>query len=228
MDFKLEKEMIPIIKNGLNKYFKFNALAEELPVNHRIVDIVIADITFENEHIYKNKQNLTRLSLSELDVLAMIYIEKNVSIHFLKSRLHMDPTNIKKLYISKFERLGLIRKSSRYKYETTAWANIKVNSIVSIEAKLSNWKEALQQGIDNLSFADYSYVALDESSINTQKISEHFKKYNIGLLSVNNNGMVKLVYKSKRNKSPNYSDFAFQRMILCRDIIINKRKWSMT
>ena len=62
---------------------------------------------------------------------------------------------------------------------------IKDNEIISIEAKLKNWKRALIQAYKYRSFSKKSYVFMDIDYIDVPlgNISE-FKKYNIGLGSV--------------------------------------------
>lgn len=228
MNFKLEKEMIPIIKDRVGNLFRIGAIAEELPVNHRIVDLVVADIIFsELRNLLVYKTAFKKLTLAELDVLADIYIREQVTIHYLKKKLRMDAETVKRTYLNKFLNNNLIVKISKYKYKTTEWSQIKIKHMISIEVKLSNWKNVLNQGIDNLTFADYSYVALDESICSSKKIMEKFMEKNVGVLSVSNKNMIELVYKPKINRFTKPNDYALQRIILCRDIICNQSKWHL-
>lgn len=208
--------------------FRVGALAEELPVNHRIVDIVIAEVIYpENKQFESFRVAFKKLTVNELDVLADIYIKEQVSIHYLKKKLRMDVDTIKKTYLNKFLENNLIVKNSRYQYKATEWSQIKINQMISIEAKLTDWKNVLSQAIDNFSFADYSYVALDESVCSSEKVIGEFVEKNVGVLSVSNKEVVELIYKPRINKSTNPSDFALQRMILCRDFICNQNKWKI-
>lgn len=59
----------------------------------------------------------------------------------------------------------------------------------AIELKLSNWKRALEQAFRYKSFAEYSYVILDNSRTKPAiKNLPEFKKRNIGLLGMDDNG----------------------------------------
>lgn len=227
MNYNLEKEMIPVIEKYVVNKFKCEAIAEELPVNHRIVDIVLAKVSYPEENrLQAYKTSFNKLTMAELDVLADIYIKKQISIHYLIKKLRMDSNSIKEKYLNKFMKNNLILRVSKYRYKTTEWAEIKVKNIIAIEAKLSDWKTVLTQAIDNLAFADYSYVAIDEA-VCTEKIISQFVEKNIGIMSVGNGNMVKLVNKPKINKNTIPGDFALQRILVCRDLICNKSKWKL-
>ncbi|WP_445489835.1 hypothetical protein [Niallia sp. 03133] len=227
MNYNLEKEMIPVIEKYVVNKFKCEAIAEELPVNHRIVDIVLAKVSYPEENrLQAYKTSFNKLTMAELDVLADIYIKKQVSIHYLIKKLRMDSNSIKEKYLNKFLENNLISRFSKYRYRTTEWAEIKVENMIAIEAKLSDWKTVLNQAIDNFAFADYSYVAIDET-ICSEKIISQFVGRNIGILSVGKENMVKLVYKPKINKNTIPGDFALQRILVCRDLICNKSKWKL-
>jgi len=76
-----------------------------------------------------------------------------------------------------------------------------INYIVSIELKLRNWKRALKQAFRYRSFSNESYVILDEYNINLGlKNIEYFKKFNIGLGSINSKSELKLFYKPESTK----------------------------
>lgn len=227
MNYKLEKEMIPVIKEFALKKFNSEIIAEELPVNHRIVDIVLANVSFQDDNrLQTYKTSFNKLTIADLDVLADFYIKKRVSIHYLIKRLRMDSKLIKEKYLNKFIDYNLIEKVTRYQYQTTDWAEIKIKNMIAIEAKLSDWKTVLIQAMDNFTFADYSYVAIDES-VCSEKVISQFIERNIGILSVGGKNMVKLIYKPKINKNTNSGDFALQRLLACRDLICNKNKWSL-
>lgn len=227
MNYNLEKEMIPIIKKYAIKKFNSEVIAEELPVNHRIVDIVLAKVSYPDEkRLQAYKTSFNKLTMAELDVLADIYIKKRVSIHYLIKRLRMDSKSIKEKYLYKFMKNNLISRISKYQYKATEWAEIKIKNIIAIEAKLSDWKTVLNQALDNFTFADYSYVAIDEA-VCSEKIIRQFVERNIGVLSVGKENMVKLIYRPKINKNTILGDFALQRILICRDLICNRSKWKL-
>lgn len=76
------------------------------------------------------------------------------------------------------------------------------NKIITIELKLRNWKRALAQAYKYKSFSDISYVCMDEKNVMPALGHiEMFKKYNIGLITINNKNKVKLHYKPKAKKA---------------------------
>lgn len=68
-------------------------------------------------------------------------------------------------------------------------------SIISIEAKLSKWKIAIQQAHKNISFSHYSFVLLPLKNANQifEQNSEEFKKRGIGLITIEFNRLKILI-----------------------------------
>lgn len=61
---------------------------------------------------------------------------------------------------------------------------------IGVELKLDNWKRAMIQAFRYRSFCEMSYVVLDDTYINRAlKQIDEFKKFNIGLASINKNDM---------------------------------------
>lgn len=235
MAFALENQMIPVIKSQYNMFinttsFGSVAYAEELPVNHRIVDLLFAPMQTSAEALNNvgYKKSLKKLNMSQLDVLSIFMTNPNgVSIQNLSKILRMKPDKVHEHYLNLFLELELIQRNSRYTYTSTGWASITPLYVVAIEAKLTKWQEALDQAIYNLNFADYSYVAMDHSMNFRQNIIEKFIEANIGLLSVSVNNEIIVVYEPKKNNSYKYSDFRLQRLRLCRDLICQNSKWNI-
>lgn len=73
-------------------------------------------------------------------------------------------------------------------------------SVVSIEYKLKNWKQAIKQAYRYKSFSYEAYVVLDmEFSESAKRNIETFTKFNIGLGAVSNDG-IEFFYKPNRSK----------------------------
>ncbi len=80
--------------------------------------------------------------------------------------------------------------------------NQNSKKIITIELKLKNWKRALAQAFKYKSFSDKTYVCMDQNNIYPAlKNLEMFKKYNIGLISIDNNYKIKVYYKPKLRKA---------------------------
>lgn len=76
-----------------------------------------------------------------------------------------------------------------------------INKITAIEAKLRNWKKALYQATRYLEFANESWVLLDDyHSKPAIKHLNEFKKRNIGLLTINRQGSIELLFQPTHKK----------------------------
>lgn len=85
---------------------------------------------------------------------------------------------------------GYVEKLDGAEYRVIREYDIVLDEIIAIEAKLKDWKRALQQAKRYKKFAKQSYVLLDESNISAAlKNLDEFEKYNIGLISLSDEGL---------------------------------------
>src|SRR5699024_4364390 len=71
----------------------------------------------------------------------------------------------------------------------------------AIEAKLRNWKRALQQAYRYRWFAEYAYVVLDHHYSGPAITQLNlFKKHNVGLASIDSKGNIIKHYHPKRKE----------------------------
>ncbi len=71
--------------------------------------------------------------------------------------------------------------------------------IIAIEAKLQDWKGALQQSLNNILFASKAFALLPDKII-SKKMLEHYQGSNVGVLSFNTT--FREVVQPKTNKIP--------------------------
>lgn len=76
----------------------------------------------------------------------------------------------------------------------------KARRIVAIEAKLTNWRKAIQQAVANLWFASQSYVLLPPMRT-LKKVAQEAKKFGIGVI-VFDGEQTKMIVKPKRQRIP--------------------------
>lgn len=88
---------------------------------------------------------------------------------------------------------GTVKYGMEFNYQRGRTDVIAVSSegkVIAFEAKLTKWKEALQQAYRNQCFADLSYVLLPETEvINASRYNFEFSKRGVGLCSVTENGI---------------------------------------
>ena len=232
MSFKKEKNMIPIIINNLENKLKLKnkiAIAKELPVNKRRIDIAYAE--FEKDFVinYHFKNIFKKLNMNELKVLAFMRHYKIFTIKEIADKLFLDYSDAKNKYFLPFKNLKLISKKSNYKYKISSELVNNSSIIYSIEAKIKFWKEAIKQAEYNKLFSDYSFIAMDDKIINKKrkKILFNCYKKNIGLIKVKKNNNLSIIYKPKKNNDISFGKYYFQQMKIIRDITIGDRKWNL-
>jgi hypothetical protein len=74
-----------------------------------------------------------------------------------------------------------------------------VEEIISIEAKLKNWRKALEQSVNNTLFSSQSYILFPRKHI-TENLIHTYNNTNIGIISFDRSYSV--VKKAKKQKIP--------------------------
>jgi len=74
-----------------------------------------------------------------------------------------------------------------------------VHEIIAIEAKLKNWKQALDQTLNNVYFASKSFALFPDTTIN-RRLLKNYKENDVGVLSFGTT--YKEVVKPKKHKIP--------------------------
>ncbi|HAS87942.1 MAG TPA: hypothetical protein DCS48_01340 [Desulfovibrio sp.] len=88
--------------------------------------------------------------------------------------------------INQFWVAGFLKKNENSTYSSAKTYRPEVGMSLAIEAKLKNWKQALNQARRYKRFAQYSYVLLDKQySTPAEANIEVFKQHNVGLISMN-------------------------------------------
>lgn len=94
--------------------------------------------------------------------------------------------------------LGVAKKIEENSFEIFKYGKSPVSKIISIEAKLSNWKRALDQAYRYKEFSHQSWVLLDHSKIDgALKNIERFQNAGIGLASFSTMGELFILFSPK-------------------------------
>ncbi len=220
--FSSEKDLVLKLKSNysiicnwdINTYT--TKLLEEVDLGFGVADLVISKI--------KTSKNRKQTYLNYFDLTIYKIIESNPEISFEKIRdiTKADSSTIKKS-IEKLMLESYVKEmDTLYKLSRT-YKNYLLDSI-AIEAKLKNWKRALNQAYRYKWFASTSYVVLDEKHISGAVLNiDLFKKMNVGLACINKKGNVSILFKPKKEKP---IDIKMQ-MLLNETVLINyldKRK----
>ncbi len=182
MKFEAESDLIRVIKHKIRNVYtgKNIEIFEEISLGFGVADIIICDFKESNK---KNKDFIVGLSGTDANIYNIIHKSKNVSFDVLYDRTRSSKKTISvsltKLislkYIKQVNNIFMINKEYEFPFR----------NVFAIEAKLRNWKRALNQAHRYKWFAEYVFVVLDayhaEPAIQNLDM---FKRYNVGLVTI--------------------------------------------
>lgn len=197
--FKTEASFVDTIthtvrKNGgnlhdrLKKYEKI-VISQEVALGYGIADIVIAK--------YQSRTTLptrsSKLNLFDISLLRLIKNKKEIDFDKIfcitKSSKQKIENSIQKLITNKIIEVS---KENYYSYKN--YKSVLTNSI-AIEAKLKNWKRALNQAYRYKWFSEKSFVFIPEENIQPAYNNvELFKKMNVGLATVSADKKINILF----------------------------------
>ena len=209
------------------------AVTTELPSGYRIIDIIIATlpITWNKKDLTHFVSKLRPLTLQSLMILERIFTFGRISKMKLASELCIDQETLEKKYMLFLENLGLVKKVTAFSYEITEWVDFSPSEIISIELKLYRWKEAIEQALYNMRFADQSYVAFPKEIFDRYEKEMKIIQHNgIGLIVVANNGHAKVKARAKNNSQNSQKkrvDKGLQKLRILRDLVLLDNRWKI-
>lgn len=191
--FKTEKDLVRLLKHNCTTICAWNIteqnvlVSEEIDLGFGVADLVISKIT---------PQHITNyiLSNNEIYIYVAIAENKNITLNELSDSTKLSTSKVRK-YIQNliFNKL-IIEEEGRY-YAISHYPSV-MEECIAIEAKLKNWKRALNQAYRYKWFASASYVVMDREFINPAlKCISEFEKYNVGLAEIDIHGRVKIHFK---------------------------------
>lgn len=98
--------------------------------------------------------------------------------------------------ISHLKSAGALRADGNAIALKQDWKNL-LPEVVSIEAKVGNWRGAFSQAMRNALFSTQSYIALNERSAQLALRDHTFRRSHIGVISVNKSGEAELLKPAK-------------------------------
>lgn len=171
-------------------------------------DIVIV----EYYNLQNMKNNSAILNKTCLKILFEINNSNFTSVSSLSSKLGFSEKDVLKavniLDLNHLIHFSSNKKSIR-KTKLSTYSGIK--RIISIEAKIDKWREALSQASKNTCFSTDSYILINKKVCNQEIIAE-CRKHGIGIILVN--GKIETVLKCEHRPYPvSYISFEFNEWI---------------
>lgn len=172
-------------------------------------DIVIAE--FYSSFKYKNRYRET-LKVEDLKILYHILQKKKTSVVQISEELGFSLDETKKS-IKRLNLANMVQLTGNNQYvKNVPLKNFyKINKIISIEAKLDKWSEALRQAENNIWFSSESFIMLNKTKCN-DSIRKKCIESGIGVILVN--GKTQIYLKGHLRKLPvSYASFQFNEWI---------------
>ena len=206
--FKSERELVDrfnslydcFLTDILNEKIKKKFLLNEYDSHYGIADIVVGKIN-NNIKLQNNRKSVNSnwiYPLFHLNLDSIITIAEFSKIYNLSYKYASK-------YLNTYTEANFFTKIENNTYKKINNYEIVLDDIISIEAKLKDWQKAIKQAYRYKSFSNFSFVLLDEEfSSRALESLEIFIKYNIGLITINNNHY-KIHHTPKRkNLKPSY------------------------
>ncbi len=190
--FNNERELVKFLQGSIDEYFfgphRKLLTMEEVNVGYGIADLVVVEY---NEDC--SSERAATLGTLQLVMLNMIQEMNITNILTIKERTRASIGSIKKSIKSLVEE-GFVEILDDSIYLKQKYNSCVMESI-AVEAKLRNWKRALDQAYRYKTFANKSYVCMPKLTSRSaiQNIFK-FEEKNVGLMTIDEDGNIKIEY----------------------------------
>lgn len=154
-----------------------------------------------------------KLTVSDFKILFFVQVNKSITLDDICNKLGFSVEEIQKT-VSKLEKCKLLHVSTKGKCVKSVplKSYCRISKIISIEAKIDKWKEAIRQAENNIWFSTESYILLNKDSCSID-IRHTCQNMGIGIILVN--GKIDTVLRSDCRKFPvSYASLLFNDWIL--------------
>lgn len=200
---KSEQDLVNLFIEYIEDKGRTSVIITEVDTEFGRPDIL--EIIIDEKIIEKRRKNL-KYELFNKDMqfsMAYLYGKSWVKIESLINFLKVDIKEGNRL-ISNLLDSKLVSIKDKYIKSYPYKELLAVKRIISYEAKLDNWKVAINQANRNKWFTNESYIVLDSKSASLkEKIVEVCKEAEIGLIISNGNGKFKNYNNIKKSKITN-------------------------
>lgn len=168
--------MIPVIQEGFSRKYKTAKFVREFNSGNGISDLSFALLKDDFGQVKINNYN-------EMFYLVRYFsrINELVNVDEIKEKDNLDRKTFKNLVQKLLNSGHLVPEIGGYMVKKKYSSSVR--KLISIEAKLSKWKDGFYQALRYQCFSHKSYLALSSDKIKNVDF-ELFKQHNIGLISV--------------------------------------------
>jgi DNA-binding Lrp family transcriptional regulator len=166
-----------------------------------------------NKEIYnKWQKDRNKLKIIDIKILHYLYLNnKYKTILEITTELGFSKREITNS-ISRLDKAGLLKFTKDNKFKSLKKSDIfYIKEIISIEAKLKDWRRALYQAFTNMYYSSESYILFPEESI-THYMLDIYKETDIGIISFKED--IDVIKKAKKMTIPaNFNSWLFNEYI---------------
>jgi hypothetical protein len=202
--FVSEKEMKEVAVNTLPECVRSNSNTQvitEFEYSTGRADVVLLDISQAYWERRVDNLNLTQPIDEKVNLQTFLQLHGRGPVtpdYFLE--IGALDRREKSSALNWLESNGFIDRLDDGRIRTAKKFRRHVTTSISVELKLSKWKDALNQAKRGSSFTQYQYVAIDEDHVKKAKNQiSHFIDSNVGLLSIDSDGECTFHYRPERN-----------------------------
>lgn len=231
--FRLERNLVDCLVPGLEAALRPSAnlyVATEVTNRTRVVDIVLADAVHPKIAVADwadYAPGFRKLDGRKVSLLAVVWRERCISVDRLARITWTCPKDLAS-DVEQMVRLGLVEINHRRTLRPTGWAEWSPGSLIAVEAKLSDWRGAVSQALDHLSWADYSYVAMPaNSAIATREVQKALRQAGVGGLAVDSCSQIAIRPKARHFPRRGAARERMAIGLLC-DILLGSQHWNTT
>jgi len=198
--FKLEKEMIPVLRRHLSEKYQTNYFIDEFNSGNGIADLVF---TTEIE----NKENL--IFDYELIFVVLKYLNrknKKIEIKKFYKEVFLTKKQVFKL-VDLLLDIGVLGQVKEGVFIVKDKYSPPIKKITSIEAKLFDWKNGFYQALRYKTYSHKSYLAISREFSHRVNL-DLLRENNVGLITVSPE-KVDIVLKVKTEKPSNLVAYTY-------------------
>jgi hypothetical protein len=195
--FTNERSLVNSLKANYKAICHWNTIAhstevmEEVNLGFGIADLVILKL---GDVLQKKSESLTYF---DVVIYNIVYTKKSISLEQIKEITRANTSLINRS-VAKLTRESYVNKKDHVVFLSNRYQGV-ASDIVAIEAKLKNWKRALNQAFRYKWFASKSFVVLDSAHIKPALVNIYeFEKLNVGLAEIDILGNIQLHFKPKK------------------------------
>lgn len=208
----LESQLVDDITGYLDKY-KIR-YSKEIHMGIGIPDVSI------NIGASKSLPKITDYYL--LSLIEYISEKKRVSANDLATHFSYDKTKVQN-YLNQLIGCGIVQEKNNQIVLNRKIFGLNLGKIISIEAKIKDWKSGILQAQRYIMFSDYSYLALPKDRINAVNTDELIEA-GIGLLAVSASSMEEVVPPSQSTECEYKQKYIVTSAIIQKNPILSKRR----